>query len=108
MNRDGPVSKTGIFHGIVPTMNETLSIDEAGRVVIPKAFREKLPLEPGTRLVAEIRGDRLELTQAPADARIEKRGKRRVIVGWDGFDAAKAVTEAREEHLDRLSEPSDE
>ena len=32
----------------------------------------------------------------------EKRGKRRVVVGWKGFDAAKAVIAAREEYLERL------
>jgi hypothetical protein len=31
--------------------------------------------------------------------------KRRVVVGWEGFDAVKAVQEAREEHLDRLEAP---
>lgn len=37
--------------------------------------------------------------------RLKWRGQRRVIVGWDGFDAAKAVQEARGEYLDRLANP---
>jgi hypothetical protein len=34
-----------------------------------------------------------------------KRGKRRVIVGWEGFDAVKAVQAARDEQLDQLEAP---
>jgi len=85
-------------------MSIILSIDGAGRIVIPKRIRQQLRLEPGSRLVAEIQGDRIELSPAPVEAMIEKRGKRRVVVGWDGYDAAAAVDDARGEQLDRLSE----
>jgi G:T-mismatch repair DNA endonuclease (very short patch repair protein) len=39
----------------------------------------------------------------PNEVQLERRGWRRVIVGWEGFDAAQAVQDAREEHLDRLA-----
>jgi AbrB family looped-hinge helix DNA binding protein len=84
-------------------MNATLTVDKAGRVVIPKEVREKMHLREGSRLRLELVGDRLELRHEPVEVQLERRGKRRVIVGWEGFDARQAVQEAREEHLDRLA-----
>ncbi len=86
-------------------MNATLVLDKAGRLVLPKAIRERMHLHAGSKLRIEMVGDKIELSQEPADAQIVKRGKRRVVVGWEGFDATKAVQEAREEHLDRLEAP---
>jgi AbrB family looped-hinge helix DNA binding protein len=40
-------------------MNATTEIDKAGRVVVPKRFREALHLVPGTRLTLHQEGDRL-------------------------------------------------
>jgi AbrB family looped-hinge helix DNA binding protein len=85
------------------SMTTTLTVDKAGRVVIPKRIREKMHLQPGTRLRLELVGDRLELTHEPSEVYLERRGKRRVIVGWEGFDAVQAVQDARHEHLDRLA-----
>lgn len=85
------------------SMATTLKVDKAGRVVIPKRIREKMHLQPGARLRLELVGDRLELTREPNEVHLELRGKRRVIVGWEGFDAAKAVQDARQEHLDRFA-----
>jgi AbrB family looped-hinge helix DNA binding protein len=84
-------------------MKAKLTVDKAGRVVIPKGIREKMHLREGSCLRMELVGDRLELSHEPDDVQLERRGKRRVIVGWEGFDAAQAVQEAREEHLDRLA-----
>jgi AbrB family looped-hinge helix DNA binding protein len=84
-------------------MTTTLTVDKAGRVVIPKRIREEMHLREGLRLRLELRGDRLELTHELNEVQLERRGRRRVIVGWEGFDAAQAVQDAREEHLDRLA-----
>jgi AbrB family looped-hinge helix DNA binding protein len=84
-------------------MTTTLTVDKAGRVVIPKTIRERMHLQEGSRLRLELVGDRLELSHEPDEVQLQRRGKRRVIVGWPGFDAAKAVQDAREEHLDRLA-----
>ena len=84
-------------------MTTTLTVDKAGRVVIPKRIREKMHLQEGSRLRVELVGDRLEISHEPDEVQLERQGKRRVIVGWEGFDAAKAVQEAREEHLERLA-----
>jgi len=43
------------------------------------------------------------LTHEPSEVQLEQRGRRRVIVGWEGFDAAQAVHDAREDHVERLA-----
>lgn len=84
-------------------MATTLTVDRAGRVVIPKSIREKMRLQEGSRLRLELVGDRLELTHEPSAVQLERRSRRRVIVGWEGFDAAQAVRDSREEQLERLA-----
>ena len=84
-------------------MITTITIGKAGRLVVPKALRDRLHLREGSRLRVDVVEDKLELTPEEDEVKIEKRGKRRVIVGWKGFDAAKAVNEMREEYMDRLA-----
>ena len=93
----------GIRRGTLPPMSATLTLDKAGRLVLPKLIRDRLHLRAGAKLRLEVVGEKLELTQEAAEVKIVKRGKRRVIVGWEGFDAAQAVREAREDYLDRLA-----
>jgi AbrB family looped-hinge helix DNA binding protein len=42
-------------------MNTRLTIDKAGRVVIPKGLREELHLEPGDSLEMETAGEQITL-----------------------------------------------
>jgi AbrB family looped-hinge helix DNA binding protein len=42
-------------------MNTRLTIDKAGRVVIPKPLRERLHLEPGDSLEMESAGEQITL-----------------------------------------------
>jgi len=42
-------------------MNTRLTIDKAGRVVIPKTLREELHLEPGDSLEMESAGEQITL-----------------------------------------------
>ena len=42
-------------------MNTRLTIDKAGRVVIPKPLREELQLEPGDALEMETTGEQITL-----------------------------------------------
>lgn len=42
-------------------MNTTVTLDKAGRVVIPKSLRKELHLEPGGTLELESEGERVTL-----------------------------------------------
>jgi len=83
-------------------MTATISIDKAGRMVLPKVIREKLQLRAGSKIKVEVCGDKIEMTPDFVEGRVERRADGLpVIVGWERFDAARAVEEAREEYLDR-------
>jgi AbrB family looped-hinge helix DNA binding protein len=86
-------------------MSVTITIDAAGRFVLPKSIRDRLHLRAGSKLRADIVADRIELTPEPDDdVRIERRGERMVIVGGPPFDAVEAVKADREKRnavLDR-------
>ncbi len=58
----------GIFHVMTVTM------DAAGRVVLPKAIRERAQLSAGTQLQVRVVDGRIELEPVFADVTIEKRG----------------------------------
>ena len=42
-------------------MNTRVTLDKTGRIVIPKALREELHLEPGDALEMEIAGEQITL-----------------------------------------------
>ncbi len=87
-------------------MTATVMIDKAGRLVLPKLIRERLHLRPGAQLKAEIVGDKIELSQEiPVAKIVRKKDGLPVVVGWEGFDAARAVLEMREEQVERLDAP---
>lgn len=52
---------------IIKAMKGT--IDEAGRVVIPKAIREAAGLKPGTPLMIEYRNGRVEIERKSPEVR---------------------------------------
>lgn len=58
-------------------------IDRAGRVVIPKAVRDRLSVGPDTELELTVRGNRIEL--APA------RRPSRLVTVVDGFPLIESV-----------------
>jgi bifunctional DNA-binding transcriptional regulator/antitoxin component of YhaV-PrlF toxin-antitoxin module len=88
-------------------MTATVTIKKGGAFVVPRAMREKLKLREGSRLKVQCDDASLscvpeeDVTDPPLQIKRMPNG-RRVIMGWDGFDAAKAVTEAREAHIQRL------
>ncbi|RLI41043.1 hypothetical protein DRO64_08110, partial [Candidatus Bathyarchaeota archaeon] len=56
-----------IFDGIINGMGDKMgltSLDDRGRVVIPKELREKLGLRPDQRFLIEVRGDEIVLKPA--------------------------------------------
>ena len=50
------------------------TIDAAGRVVIPKAIRDAMGLEPGRRIDVVFTDGRIEIEVAPVAVHIEERG----------------------------------
>jgi AbrB family looped-hinge helix DNA binding protein len=55
-----------------------ISIDRAGRVVVPKALRDELRLEGGMLLEIQLRDGRLEIEPVATPMRLERRGGRLV------------------------------
>jgi AbrB family looped-hinge helix DNA binding protein len=54
-------------------MTTTLTIDKAGRVVIPKTLRDELRLEPGDSLTLESDGDLLMLRPVRSSSPLRKK-----------------------------------
>lgn len=62
----------GIYHGMIPFMKSKVTLDNAGRVVIPKTLRDELGLEPGDTLALESDGERVTLRPVRSDAPLRK------------------------------------
>jgi AbrB family looped-hinge helix DNA binding protein len=56
-----------------------ITIDRAGRVVIPKPVRDQARLEAGMEIEVEFRDGRIELEPATTPMRLVKRAKRATI-----------------------------
>ncbi len=54
-------------------MNATLTIDKAGRVVLPKPVRDALQISPGDSLELESSEDHIILRPAPGKGRMYKK-----------------------------------
>jgi AbrB family looped-hinge helix DNA binding protein len=84
-------------------MSETIQIDQAGRVVLPKRLRERFRLEGGDTLVVEVKGDAIELRPTKAAATLKRVNGVLVVAGAGGLPAGRDfVAESREERLDEL------
>jgi AbrB family looped-hinge helix DNA binding protein len=53
-------------------MNTTITLDQAGRVLIPKALRDELELEPGDALQLETEGEKILLRPVRGTAQLKK------------------------------------
>ncbi len=56
------------------------TVDEVGRIVVPKALRDRLRLTPGTKVDVSEYGDGLHVTAVGRTARLEERDGRLVAV----------------------------
>jgi AbrB family looped-hinge helix DNA binding protein len=81
----------------------TTTIDNAGRVVIPKALRERAALTPGMELDVEYKDGKIEIEPASKQVQVRKVGSVLVAVAPRGTAPLRAgtvrqiVEEAREE-----------
>ena len=75
-------------------MSQTITMDQAGRIVLPMAVRRRLNLAPGARLMLDVVAQRIELTPEPqAEAALLVTAGRRTVLRPTGkaFDAAAAT-----------------
>jgi AbrB family looped-hinge helix DNA binding protein len=84
-------------------MTTRLTLDKAGRIVIPKPLREELHLEPGDALELEITGEQITLRPVRGTAPLTK--ERGVWVFRTGQPLSASVAE---ETLRRVREERDQ
>jgi AbrB family looped-hinge helix DNA binding protein len=80
-------------------MNAKLTVDKAGRIVLPKPIREKLQLAPGDELELESMDDRITLRPLRGTAQLRK--KRGVWVFHCGEPLSVATVEETIEQIRR-------
>ncbi len=81
-----------IRSGIIDGMK--ITIDSAGRLVVPKRVRDAAGLAPGTELELRLIGDTIQLTLLPSDVRLERRGHILVAVLEEGEPLTQAEVDA--------------
>jgi AbrB family looped-hinge helix DNA binding protein len=87
-------------------MNATLSIDRAGRLVLPKPVRERLQLEPGESLEIEVFEDHIVLRPARPQGTMRKEMGVWVYDSGEplGADVVRqSIQKVRDERSDRVS-----
>jgi len=71
-----------LTNGIMNTMkNETIQMDKAGRVVLPKPLREQFNLLPGDKLRLSVEGNGFRLEPADAGGELVRKGSVLVFTG---------------------------
>jgi AbrB family looped-hinge helix DNA binding protein len=84
-------------------MNASLTVDKAGRVVLPKPVRDKLRIAPGDQLKLESDEDRIILRPARGAAQLRKK---RGIWVYHSDEPLSAATV--EETIERVRRERDE
>ena len=92
------------YHGI---MNSKVTLDRAGRVVLPKNLRDELHLSPGDTLDVTVQGDEVKLRPRRSSSPLQK--KQGVWVFSTGKpmasdETAEALRDIREQRDRRNSE----
>lgn len=92
-------------------MSYTISMDKAGRIVIPKEVRERLGADETTQFDLDVVLDRIEL-KLKGDERpqpkVFKEGRMWVVsTGGEPFDAVASIRALREERLDGATPKED-
>jgi AbrB family looped-hinge helix DNA binding protein len=80
-------------------MSQPITMDQAGRIVLPMAIRRRLNLAPGARLILDVVAQRIELTPEPqAEGGLVVSAGRRTVLRSTGkaFDAAAATRAERD------------
>ena len=86
-------------------MSDTVTIDRTGRLVLPKAIRDRFRLVGGSQIEVQIVGDHVELKPVTNHSEGELIEKNGILVirsndsEFDATDAVKADRREREQHL---------
>jgi len=80
----------------------TKQIDEYGRIVIPKSFRDRLGLRPGTELELTVDGESLRLSPRREDQPVEEDDGVLVYAGESSGTLAGVVDEVRSDRLNEM------
>jgi len=83
-------------------MGKRVTIDHAGRIVIPKAIRDRYGLHSGSNLEIAEDGDRISLEPSAEEAVVSKRGKLLIIASELAGEPGDARS-MRDERIDRLA-----
>src|SRR5258708_39301743 len=82
-------------NGIINTMkSETIQIDKAGRVVLPKPLRQQFNLLPGDKLRLSVEGNGFRLEPADAGGELVRKGS--VLVFTGGFPEPITTAQVKE------------
>lgn len=82
-------------------MAETIQIDQAGRVILPKRLRERFHLRGGDTLSIEVKGDAIELRPTKSRMRLEKVNGVLVLTGeLPLIEGRDPVAESQNERID--------
>ena len=85
-------------------MTSNVTLDSAGRVLIPKSTREELRLEPGDTLALETDGERVTLSPVRSASAMRKEGG--VWVFRSGRGVSQAETDETLQNIRRARERS--
>ena len=86
-------------------MPTKVSIDRAGRLVLPKSLRQELRLGPGDDLLVESEGDRITLRPIRPEALLKKEHGVWVYQGESSdLSIPKFIDEERDKRLHELAE----
>ena len=94
-----------ILYGKLFTMNGTIQIDKAGRLVLPKPLREELQVSAGDSFEFEFSGDAVVLRPARPNRRIYKKKGIWVLNTGESMSAevpTKTLHQVRKEREDRF------
>jgi AbrB family looped-hinge helix DNA binding protein len=85
-----------------------VTIDAAGRLVIPQAIRREAGLKPGTSLDVRWRDGRIEIEPAPLPVKLVRRGRLLVAVPQGKVGPLRAETVERTRRTLRRERGADE
>lgn len=84
-------------------MSDTIQIDQAGRLVLPKPLRDRFHLQAGDSLTVQVKGESIELRPAKPRQRLKRVNGILIVTGGTPVSPGKdLITDLREERIQNL------